>query len=404
MTINKEKWTEDEILALSSDEHNYLERKGSGFLTDSDFQEKLAKAICALANSYGGHLIIGIEKDGTVTGVPRIHKGTQSTREYLEQKIPLLLVPVLQAFAVHEVIPNASSIIPFDRVIIVIDVYDSNLAPHQTNFTKQYFYRAGSHSVNAPHLYLEGLRNRQFFPGERVVEVWFRTVFNPLIEFLELTQQTLEKREWRFYQGEDPDDDLISLGYIHLIHKKTFQHDRSLQFLSKGNKKHVLAYYPEISKAGVEYDDSLKKLNKACQTLFSELCKNPNLKSLFSSLAVPENILPLITDKILLKKFFKNFRPAFEEYFSESRVLKEFAFLILNREPMEISDNLKLRFWNQHRSKFLALLNDVSAKAFYESVLVAEKEVLFKLEKLLALLEFKRRVLSEKYGVPFYDN
>ena len=63
----------------------------------------------------------------------------------------------------HEVEPTAPTAIPPGKVIIVVDVGDSILAPHQS-MNKTYYYRAGSHSLAAPHFYLETLRNRLVTP------------------------------------------------------------------------------------------------------------------------------------------------------------------------------------------------------------------------------------------------
>ena len=70
--MKKERWTESELIALPSGEHDYFERKSGDVLNDSGFREKLAKAVSAFANSGGGHLIIGVKDDGTVDGVPDV--------------------------------------------------------------------------------------------------------------------------------------------------------------------------------------------------------------------------------------------------------------------------------------------------------------------------------------------
>jgi hypothetical protein len=164
MGFLKEKWTEAEVLNLPAGEHNYFDRKSGGLLTDTtNFQAKFAKAESALANSGGGHIIFGQEDDGSITGVPHLVKKTPM-REWLEQKLPFLVSYPLESFRVHQVIRDAAgSIIPTDKELIVIDVGDSRLAPHQASFppdNPQYYYRQGGKSIAAPHHYLEALRNR----------------------------------------------------------------------------------------------------------------------------------------------------------------------------------------------------------------------------------------------------
>ena len=71
----------------------------------------------------------------------------------------------LEDFRVHEVEPSTPTAIPQGKVVIVVDVGDSVLAPHQTTTDPPtYYYRAAGHSRIAPHFYLETLRNRLVNP------------------------------------------------------------------------------------------------------------------------------------------------------------------------------------------------------------------------------------------------
>jgi hypothetical protein len=156
----RERWTEADIDALPAGEHDYFDRK-SGQLADdpSKLIEALAKALSAFANSGGGSLLLGVKDDGSFDGVaPQV--GKTSTREWLEQKIPGLVDYPLSDFRVHEVERGMPTRIPPQKEIFVIDVGDSLLAPHQRKSDKIYFYRAGGHSVGAPHFYLELIRQR----------------------------------------------------------------------------------------------------------------------------------------------------------------------------------------------------------------------------------------------------
>ncbi|HEV2296006.1 MAG TPA: ATP-binding protein [Tepidisphaeraceae bacterium] len=162
--IKKERWTESEVLALPAGEHDYFDRKSGVLLRSTDFRKDVAKAISAFANSGGGHLLLGVKDDGTFDGVTAIAKGRMPTRQWMEQIVPNLVNFPLEDFRVHEVERDSPSAIPTGTVVIVIDVGDSVLAPHQTADTKQYYYREGGHSKPAPHFYLETLRNRLVSP------------------------------------------------------------------------------------------------------------------------------------------------------------------------------------------------------------------------------------------------
>src|SRR5687768_2157129 len=121
-------WSEADVLSLPAGEHDYFDRKSGRLLASPDFREKLAKALSAFANSGGGHIVIGVEDDGTFTGVTPL-RGRTPTREWLEQVIPNLVSFPLEDFRVHEVVPSVPSTIPGGMVLLVVDVGDSVLAP-----------------------------------------------------------------------------------------------------------------------------------------------------------------------------------------------------------------------------------------------------------------------------------
>jgi hypothetical protein len=162
--IKKERWTEAQVIALPAGEHDYFDRKSGALLTDPEFRLKCAKALSAYANSGGGHLILGMRDDGTFDGVAPL-RGRTPTREWMEQIVPSLLTYPLEDFRVHEVVPDTPTTIPASTVVLVVDVGDSALAPHQATPNKTYYYRELGHTKPAPHFYLETLRNRLVRPS-----------------------------------------------------------------------------------------------------------------------------------------------------------------------------------------------------------------------------------------------
>lgn len=159
----KGRWTETEVGAFPKGEHDYFDRKSGRLLSGSSYRDGLAKAVSAFSNSGGGQILLGVEDDGSFQGLSPKH-GRTSTREWLEQIIPNLVDPALQAFRVHCVERSAQSDIPSDRELIVVELDDSFLAPHQSRYDKIYYHRVGGHSVPAPHFYLETLRQRATKP------------------------------------------------------------------------------------------------------------------------------------------------------------------------------------------------------------------------------------------------
>jgi len=91
--VKRERWTEADVLALPSGEHDYFDRK-SGLLLQKSSDEMLgtlAKAASAFANSGGGHLILGVDDAGIMDGLDPM-RGRTPTREWIEQQIPNLVL------------------------------------------------------------------------------------------------------------------------------------------------------------------------------------------------------------------------------------------------------------------------------------------------------------------------
>jgi hypothetical protein len=165
--LKRERWTETEIASLPLGEHDYLERKSGRLIDQEDFRGKMAKALSAFANSGGGHIVFGVEDDGMITGMLP-NRGNTALREWFEQSLPGLVAFPLQDIRVHEVVPAIESAIPAGKVVIVVDIGDSSLAPHQSIIDQRYYYRVAGHSMPAPHFYIETLRNRLTKPSLEV--------------------------------------------------------------------------------------------------------------------------------------------------------------------------------------------------------------------------------------------
>ena len=115
-------WTEEHIEALPA-EDNSFERKGSAlFDQDGKLRDELAKQLSAFANSGGGAILLGVADDGKIDGgLPLIAKGTTSTKDYLEDIIPILTEEKILGFRVVEAIRKSiGSRIVADRGVGVL--------------------------------------------------------------------------------------------------------------------------------------------------------------------------------------------------------------------------------------------------------------------------------------------
>ena len=170
-----DEWTEDYLASLPSGEDDRFDRKASQALLDAaavgpERDKKRRDMSCdlsAYANSGGGYLIYGVNDKGDVDGgVPKTItvKKPSNTYEWLDSLLPGLVEPTLRGFRIKviERESNSSRILP-DHAIYVVEVPDSDDAPHQAG-DRRYYIRINGHNQQAPHRVIEDIRNRRRTP------------------------------------------------------------------------------------------------------------------------------------------------------------------------------------------------------------------------------------------------
>lgn len=184
-------WDEAYILSLPK-ENDKFDRKGAlkldliaGANPDAVLDE-LAKQLSAFANMGGGQIIYGLKDDGTVDSGGVSTQVKNGTKEWLERQIPGLTEYEIPGFVVHEFGPKGrGSQIQAGKALYVVDVPDSDRAPHQSTRDRKYYVRLGSQSQPAPHKMIEDIRNRQKHPNVLLMEATTEdTEANPVREDL----------------------------------------------------------------------------------------------------------------------------------------------------------------------------------------------------------------------------
>jgi len=359
------------------------------FKVDVTNAQSLASEIVAFANSGGGHLVIGVQDDGTIDGVPRMYKGTATTRDWLEQVVPDLVSYPLQDFRVHEVEPDESSLIPSDHVVIVIDIGDSMQAPHQSAITKIYHHRSGGRSLPAPHHFLEMLRGREAYPSQRIAYSWLNFVIAPWLRVLDrereaLTNQTIEwdrfSKTLRWLTKLSPSSavEIQFLRSYEAIQESIASHDLGLVSL-RGEVERLFEYIKRDSLLADAYDkaissESIKEMRRRNPYPDSRYgASNPEmLQGLFGTMSKEEQLA----------------------------LLAEYA---INRRSDLPATEILNPLWNTHGTSFRNLLNRYPINEGRDIVRKAIETQAQNVAELTTLIEETRHELSFKYGEPYED-
>ena len=392
MEIKKDRWTEDEILALPIGESDKFDRKEGTILSDTGYEEKIAKALSALSNSGGGHLILGVKDDGFIDGVKEFHKGRTKTREWLEQKIPYLLTPILQDFRVHDVEKSNPSLIPQDKIIIVIDVGDSNFAPHQSSKDNHYYYRAGGHSKAAPHQHLEFLWKREIYPGPRIAGAWVYRVINLLLNRLTWEIKYLSEMDWNFdrhHQDSSTNLEVFQTKY------------------QSGNYEQFYDFYDDIFQLVRRHDEEVEAFIKDLKHFFEAIKNSKAIRDKFKAMTTIEALERLKDEKYSQWNYRIMECNTHEEFFTmmfprldESQIYEIFAQKALNGHSL-VHDADFGPFWNVYSNEFLWLRE---ANCDENTVLLETKDKLLEtLNLLYQMLRDKRNFLCTKYQIPFEE-
>jgi hypothetical protein len=177
VSLAPEEWSEARLNGLIPQESDTQEFKGSLFFTDaagvirSDFIDNLGKQVSAFANAGGGHLFLGIDDRGTIDGGVSRSVRANGTREWLEDVIPAAVDPVLKSFNVYEVNGTGpDSLIGVDRAVYVLEIPESEDAPHQAR-DRRYYLRIAGKSRPMSHRHVLDVLNRKRDPEVRLERV-----------------------------------------------------------------------------------------------------------------------------------------------------------------------------------------------------------------------------------------
>lgn len=136
---------EDLVNVRKEKEGYHLDYKQTVFNNLDKAKKELAKDISAFANTSGGYLIVGVDKDCNIIGIDNIIQNKPAD-EWINQVLSSNVEPPIFYFDPKVIaIPNS------DKVIIVIHTPESTKKPHIVNEWNLYHIRINDSSKTANH-------------------------------------------------------------------------------------------------------------------------------------------------------------------------------------------------------------------------------------------------------------
>lgn len=385
LKVKRERWTEDEVLSLPS-EHDFFDRKSGSLLSDINrFDLAVGKALSAFANSGGGHLLIGVKDDGLFDGVPE-KRGNTDTREWLEQKIPNLVSYPLQDFRVHQVVPSSPSNIPSGKVVIVIDVGDSDLAPHQNAADHIYYCRAAGRSIPASHFSLQLLWQRERYPTGKVVRAWFDTVINPLIDILENERKTIGEKTWAWNRHYRKIEGLRLLSSISINLEQFLVSYSQARDLLNSHDAAVLSLIDRVS----EYHEAIRS-SAELKAVYDEVTQPEMIRKMVE--AYPHTFPGAHTDEQNLRSVLG----------PDEEHLATLSEAVVNERGMATLGGgwMPAPFWNMHRETLIDVVRGERFLDYRRKVELAWAELVSVIEPATQCLKDIRQQLAIRHGEPY---
>ena len=176
--VEPEPWTEARLGSLVPYELEAQEFKSSAWVSSpatgkvrADFVDNLSKQISAFANAGGGCLFLGIDDTGLVDGGVPTALRANGTREWFEDILPGIVDPPLRSFDVHEVrAESPQSLIHPERAVYVLELPDSQDAPHQAR-DRRYYLRIAGKSRPMSHRHVLDILQRRRDPEVQVFAI-----------------------------------------------------------------------------------------------------------------------------------------------------------------------------------------------------------------------------------------
>ena len=213
----------------------------------------------------------------------------------------------------------------------------------------------------------------------KIIRAWFDTVFNPLIDGLEIEIGCIKNNNitWRgLYNSFE------MIKPLHLF----------INYRYHANLEQCTAYFNNVSISIDEHNSALSVFRESCNNLFHLLKDSKQFKDLYFQ---------------KVKEFLHNY-PGIDDYkandLKQENNLKFIAEYIINRKGNLDTGYILSPIWNLNMEYFFALLESEELNVSYQNFKEDKKKFAMIVDKISKELKTLRNNLSMQYGEPIVIN
>ncbi|MFH1049861.1 MAG: hypothetical protein V1779_02900 [bacterium] len=213
--------------------------------------------------------------------------------------------------------------------------------------------------------------------SQKIVEAWFTTVINPIIDGLMLVESYLNDNNYTW--------DWNYMDFIEIKNLISF-----FDFRAEPNFEQLtFIKFPELLDININYDSKRDEFNKSCIHLYECLLKSTSFKKIFN-------------DKIDDLEKSTDISVIDIEYLRGTNTIKWLATYLINNKKNLPNEYIYKIIWNTEKEKFYEILNYGTIKEAFNEV--NKKRLLFEeiTKSSINTIKVFRNNLSLETGVPIF--
>ena len=138
-----------------------------------ELKKKLSCAVSGFANAGGGCFVVGVDRNGHADNGYSLKIENQDLRDWVDQIVHQVEpVPKYDIKLISD--PMGRGVIQPDSAVLLVAIHESYAGPHMALLDKNYYIRAGAHTVKAKHFIIDAIWAKRYFFKPRLTHLFRR--------------------------------------------------------------------------------------------------------------------------------------------------------------------------------------------------------------------------------------